>query len=166
MLQRVRYAVKEDLHQVTAIYHQIIKTEDGQFVWDILGQHIEEVLIDQMQKNALWVVESEGVGVVGWSIVLNNSSRFSPPGVGEVYIWIAPCYQGNGLGRGLMQHMCDQLGQKGMRKLVAMLYEDDVVGQKLYKGTGFRYVGTMKAHVSIGMSCKNVVIVEKHLIKE
>lgn len=166
MLQRIRRAGSDDWHKIVALYSKVMKAEEKQFVWDILGQHMETVLRKSLLHQQLWVAESEVIGIVGWCVILEEQERVLPSGVGEIYVCVAPEYRGNGVGKALVHQVIDAAWKEGIHKLIGSIPDDDVVGQKLYKGAGFRCVGVLLGHVPFGESYKNIVIVEKLLDKE
>lgn len=165
MLQRVRLASVEDLLQMIQIYHKVIKDEWDECDLELLEQQhmMNPENLKKMEAITL-VVEVESVGIVGWIVVHHDQKKPLSLGVGEISIYVAPEYRGNGIGTLLLNQLLLSSKKERYHKLIAIVLEDDIVGLKLYKSGGFRKVGELLNHCKINGSYKTVIVLEKILM--
>ena len=72
-------------------------------------------------------------------------------------------YRGRGLGRIVLEALCDAARTHGFHKLVSRVFPENVASLGLLKSMGFRRVGVYERHGQLDGIWRDVVIVEKSL---
>ena len=80
--------------------------------------------------------------IVGWAALSPVSTRAVYAGVAEVSVYIAREWQGQGIGRALLQTLVDESEKSGIWTLQASVFPENVASVSLHKSCGFRKVGT------------------------
>lgn len=127
----------EDWKQVRAIYLEGIATENATFEaqppewekWD--SAHVPEPRL---------IAKNDGE-IVAWASLSRVSARRVYAGVGEISIYVAAKYRGQGIGSELMRFFVDRTEKKGFWTLQAGIFPENKDSIKLHEKHGFRVLG-------------------------
>jgi phosphinothricin acetyltransferase len=127
----------EDWPAVRAIYAAGIETGNATFEteppdwerWD--ASHLA----------ALRLVARRDGAVVGWAALSPVSSRCVYAGVVENSVYVAPEASGRGIGRRLLQALCEQAEEAGIWTIQTGIFPENAASLALHERCGFRRVG-------------------------
>jgi phosphinothricin acetyltransferase len=114
------------------------------------------------ERAPVWAGERDGE-VVAWSALAPFSHREWYAGVAEYTVYVAARHHGRGLGRQMLRALVREAPAFGYWKLVGMILPENAAGLALARGSGFRVVGTHRAHARREGRWRDVSIVELHL---
>jgi len=78
------------------------------------------------------VADVDGV-VAGWGARESSVDEISD-------IWIGPRWQRRGIGRALVQHLCDTMRSEGVKQARISTHQNNFAAQALYKSCGFQFL--------------------------
>jgi L-amino acid N-acyltransferase YncA len=156
----LRPARSADLAAVTAIYNAGIAERVATF----------ETRLREPEELASWfgddqpfvVAERDG-RVIGWARAAAYSDRCVYQGVGEHAVYVDPAARGAGLGRQLLQALCDASERAGIHKLTSRVFADNAASLAAHRAAGFDEVGLQRRHGKLDGQWKDCVLVEKLL---
>lgn len=161
---KTRKAKVEDIPFITKIYNQGI--EDRVATLETRLRDIDEMkewLISRKDRYKVVVIEdSEGI-VRGWASINVFNSRCCYSGVGDISIYVERNMRGKGLGKQLLNYLIIIAKEQDFHKLILSTFEQNEVGKKLYRYTGFREVGTYINQGILDGKFINVTIMERLL---
>ena len=99
--------------------------------------------------------------VVGWAALSAVSGRAVYAGVAEVSIYLAPAYQGQGIGRQLLTALIAASEQAGFWTLQAGVFPENVGSVALLKKCGFRVVGVREKLGQMKGRWRDVLLLER-----
>lgn len=140
---RVRDAVEADLPEIIDIYNASIPT--GRATADTKPITVSERLVwfrnFDPAKRPIWVAEVEGrvVGCVYLSSFYGGRPAYDK--TAEISTYIAPDYQGKGIGTMLKQRMIEACPRLGVENLISMYFDHNEATQRLNDKFGFEVVG-------------------------
>jgi phosphinothricin acetyltransferase len=108
------------------------------------------------------VAERDGE-VIGWARAGAYSDRSVYQGVGEHAVYVHAGARGAGLGRRLLEALCEECERKGMYKLTSRVFTDNEPSRAAHRAAGFEEVGIQRRHGKLEGVWKDCVIVEKLL---
>ena len=140
----IREAKLPDLGAITEIYNEaILKTVS---TFDTQTKTLEEQkswFAEHGSKYPLIVAEQDS-HVVGWASLSMWSDRCAYADTAESSLYVKEEYQGEGIGRKLLEAII-QAGQKaGLHNVVARITEGNEVSIHLCESVGFEHIGVMK----------------------
>lgn len=157
----IRAATLEDAPALCAIYNQGIAEREATFetrereVAEIEGWFADDYPI---------VVETGPDGEVrGFARVTAFSHRAVYAAVGEHGVYVARGARGLGVGRRLIDALCDTAERRGFTKLTSRVFATNDASRALHRATGFREVGIQERHGRIEGVWHDCVLVEKLL---
>ncbi|ALS99448.1 arsinothricin resistance N-acetyltransferase ArsN1 family A [Lacimicrobium alkaliphilum] len=156
---QIRYANKEDIPAIRAIYNAGIESGTGTFETrprrnkDIAGW----LKVDNLYP--LLVAESEGQ-VLGFARLYEYRPRECYAGIAEFSIYLADEAQGKGTGTLLLAELLTAAGTWGFHKVISRIFTFNQASRALCKKLGFREVGIYEKHGQINGRWLDVVIVE------
>ena len=162
----LRPSTDADLPAITAIYTHHVLHGTGSFEIDPpseadMALRRAEVLGRQLP----WLVATgEDGGVLGFAYANWFRPRAAFRYSAEDSIYIADAARGLGLGRALLQALCDEAQARGVRKMVALIGDSaNVASIGLHRALGFEQTGLMR---SVGWkfgAWRDIVLMEKPL---
>ncbi|WP_434970295.1 GNAT family N-acetyltransferase [Microbacterium sp. bgisy207] len=84
---------------------------------------------------------SEAGEVVGWAAASPVSTRAAYRGVIEHSVYVAPEYQGRGVGRALLGRFVTDADAAGFWMIQSSVFPENVASLRLHESCGFRVVG-------------------------
>ncbi len=159
----IRPAASSDAHAIGAIYDE---AASGGLATFATGPHSADErrawLAARPRRAPVWCGTIED-DVVAWSAIAPFSHRSWYEGVGEYTVYVAGVYHGRGFGRLMLAALTEAAPSYGYWKLVGMILPENAAGLALALGSGFRTVGTHRAHGRREGAWRDVTIVERHL---
>ncbi|HEX8645330.1 MAG TPA: arsinothricin resistance N-acetyltransferase ArsN1 family A [Thermoleophilaceae bacterium] len=110
----------------------------------------------------LLVAEEDG-RVLGWAKLGEYSDRCAYAGVAEVSVYVGRQGRGRGTGGALVDAICAAAEERGIWKLVALVFPENEPSLRLFARCGFREVGTFRRHGRLDGAWRDVVILERSL---
>lgn len=159
----VRDASHADLGALLRIYNEGI--EDRIATLELDPKSREEMGAwwnDHGSRYAVLVAE-DGKDVVGWAALNPFSHRCAHAGIADLSIYVAREMRGRGLGSLLLPRLVERAKAAGFHKIVLHALNDNAVGKRLYRSTGFLEVGVFREHGKLGDTFVDVVAMERIL---
>lgn len=159
-MTEIRPAREEDAAAMAEIYNQGIAGRQATYrTWPATEQDTRAWL---ELRGPVLVAEEDGK-VVGAAAV-SEYSDFAPyAGIGEFGIYIADAAQGRGVGRRLLEALCEAAEAEGRFKLVGKVFAHNTPSLALCRACGFREVGVHHRHGTLDGVWRDVVVVERLL---
>jgi phosphinothricin acetyltransferase len=155
----IRPAAAGDLDAVAAIYNEGI--EDRVATFETRRRSPDEVAA-WLDESLPFVVAVDG-GVLGFARVAPYSDRCVYAGVGEHGVYVARAARGDGLGRRLLEALCEAAEAAGLYKLTSRIFTDNVASRAAHVAAGFEEVGVQRRHGRLDGEWKDCVLVERLL---
>jgi phosphinothricin acetyltransferase len=133
----LRSMVAGDWAQVRAIYAEGMATGQATFETSLPDW-------ENWDANHLAVcrlVAGAGELVAGWAALSPVSRRPVYAGLAEISIYVGSAFQGQGVGRVLLEELIRQSEQAGLWTLQATIFAENSASQALHAACGFRVVG-------------------------
>lgn len=135
---QIRQIVQQDYPQVQSIYQKGIETGNATFQTTTKAwQEWQESVIPRTGYAAF-----DGETVMGWVSLSPVSDRCAYKGVAELSIYIAPEYQGKGIGKQLLQFILKRAEEFGIWTVQSGVFPENTASIRLHTNCGFRVVGT------------------------
>lgn len=99
--------------------------------------------------------------VVGWAVLSKVSSRLVYRGVAEVSVYVAAAFQGQGIGKMLLQHLIEESERNNIWTLQAGIFTDNISSVKLHESVGFRLIGFREKIGKLQSEWKDNYIMER-----
>jgi phosphinothricin acetyltransferase len=156
----IRTAETGDAAAIAAIYNQGIEERVATFETEPRGAaDIEPWVRDELP---LIVAELDG-GVVGWAKLSEYSDRCVYGGVAEVSVYVGREARGRGAGHELVESICARADERGLWKVVGLLFPENEGSVALFRSAGFADVGVFRRHGRLDGEWRDVLIVERLL---
>ena len=156
-----RAAKPADLAPVTEIYNAGIAERIATF--ETRPREPEE-LAGWLTDGQPFVVAQRADGtVVGWARAGAYSDRCVYEGIGEHAVYVHPDARGAGLGRRLLEALCEASERAGLHKLTSRVFSDNAPSRAAHRAAGFEEVGVQRRHGRLDGEWKDCVLVEKLL---
>jgi phosphinothricin acetyltransferase len=156
----VRPAAEDDAEAIVAIYAEGIAGRGATFV--TTAPEPDTVAAWLRRRGPFLVAERAGE-VVGWAAVSEYSDVPAYRGVGEFAIYVASRAHGQGVGRRLLDALCDAAAADGRHKVVGKVFPENAGSLALCAACGFDTVGTHRRHGRLDGEWRDVVVVERLL---
>jgi L-amino acid N-acyltransferase YncA len=147
-----------DLDAVAAIYNAGIA---GRLATFETRPRTAEELAGWASDGQPFVVAEQDGRVVGWARAAAYSDRCVYAGVGEHAVYVAPGARGHGLGRRLLEALCEEAERHGLYKLTSRVFTDNPASRAAHRGAGFEEVGIQRRHGRLDGRWKDCVLVER-----
>lgn len=138
----IREMLKEDWPKVSAIYIQGIEGNKATFT--TVCPTYEEWDEGHLQVGRLVAVK--GDEVVGWVALSPTSSRYAYRGVAEVSLYIDNKYQGQGIGKLILNEVWEVAEEEGLWTLQSCIMANNEASLVLHERCGYRTVGYRERH--------------------
>ncbi|MBH8590196.1 arsinothricin resistance N-acetyltransferase ArsN1 family A [Paenactinomyces guangxiensis] len=143
------------------------------------GIHTRQATFDTtfytVENRHKWIVEQEehypilvavlDAQVVGCAFVGPYRSRDCYRGIGEFSIYIRENYQGQKIGKKLLESLVNACAEQGYWKLVSRIFDFNHASRALCRSCGFREVGVYEKHGKLDGKWVDCIIVEKLIEK-
>jgi phosphinothricin acetyltransferase len=149
-----------DATAVAAIYNEGI--DDRLATFETRPREPEEVGA-WLDDGLPFLVATNGDEVVGFARVSPYSDRCVYDGVGEHGVYVARAARGEGLGRQLLEALCDEAERAGLYKLTSRVFSDNAASRRAHVAAGFHEVGVQRRHGRLDGRWKDCVLVERLL---
>jgi L-amino acid N-acyltransferase YncA len=156
----IRPAERRDAGDVAAIYSEGIADRVATFETEPRRAEDVEPWVDA--ELPLLVAEADG-RVVGWAKLSEYSDRCCYAGVAEVSVYVGRAGRGRGTGRALVEAICAAAGERGIWKLVALVFPENEASVRLFRRAGFTEVGTFRRHGRLDGAWRDVLALERLL---
>ena len=156
----LRPATADDLAAVAVIYNEGI--EDRLATFETRPRSATDVRA-WLDDGLPFLVAAAGDEVVGFARVSPYSDRCVYEGVGEHGVYVARAARGEGLGRRLLEALCDAAEQAGLYKLTSRVFTDNAASRRAHVAAGFHEVGVQRRHGRLDGRWKDCVLVERLL---
>lgn len=148
----LRDATEADLPAIIAIYNASIP--GGWSTADTTPITVEE-RVEWFRKfdparRPIWVAEDAGRVIACVYLSWFYGGRPAYAKTAEISTYIAPDYQGRGLGTFLKQRMIDACPRLGVENLVSMYFDHNAATLRLNERFGFQEVGHLPAIAEVG----------------
>lgn len=137
MNYNIRPMTEKDWERVSEIYLQGIETNLATFQTEIPTY---ESWDSSHLKDFRFIVETNN-RVIGWVALSPVSSRCVYKGVAEVSIYVDQETQNKGIGKLLLNHICNYSEKNGIWTLQSGIMQNNIASIKLHEACGFRMVG-------------------------
>jgi L-amino acid N-acyltransferase YncA len=158
---QIRKATVEDLSQILHIYNQGIEDRIATLEMDKKDKDYISVWFQARKERNVVLIALEGDIVVGWASINPYSTRSAYDGVGDLSIYIHRDYRGKGIGKNLLNEIENTAKENDFYKLVLFTFPFNLLGQRLYRGAGFREVGIFRNQGVLDGSYVDVMAMEK-----
>jgi L-amino acid N-acyltransferase YncA len=156
----IRAAEQRDAAPVAAIYSEGIAERVATFETEAREAADVEPWIGAALP--FLVAEEEG-RVLGWAKLSEYSDRCVYGGVAEVSVYVGRDGRGRGVGLALVEAICAAAEERGIWKLVGLLFPENAGSRALFRSAGFTDVGTFRRHGRLDGEWRDVVVVERLL---
>jgi len=156
----IRPATVADTEAVATIYNEGI--EDRLATFETSPRSAGDVRAWLEAGLPLLVAEAAGE-VVGWARVSPYSDRCVHQGVGEHGVYVARLARGRGVGRQLLEALCEEAERAGLYKLTSRVFTDNAASRAVHAAAGFHEVGVQRRHGRLDGRWKDCVLVERLL---
>mgnify|MGYP001286680987 CR=1 FL=1 len=159
---QVRAASVEDAASISAIYNQGI--EDRVATFETRPRSADDVGAWFDGRHPVVVVEEDGE-VVAFAATSTYRPRDCYAGIAEFSVYVARSARGRGAGRFAMEALLIAAEQAGFWKLVSRVFVENTPSRRLLSSLGFREVGIYEKHAQLDGVWRDVVIVERLLLR-
>ena len=156
----IRLATTDDAGAVAAIYNEGI--EDRLATFETRPREAGEVRA-WLDDGLPFLVATAGGEVVGFARVSPYSDRCVYEGVGEHGVYVARSARGGGVGRRLLDALCEEAERAGLYKLTSRVFTDNAASRAVHVAAGFEEVGVQRRHGRLDGRWKDCVLVERLL---
>jgi L-amino acid N-acyltransferase YncA len=156
----IRPATVDDAAAVAAIYNEGIEDRLATFeTRPREGGEVGSWLFEELP----FLVATAGRQVVGWARVSPYSDRCVYEGVGEHAVYVARGARRGGVGRRLLDALCEEAERAGIYKLTSRVFTDNAASRAVHVAAGFEEVGVQRRHGRLDGRWKDCVLVERLL---
>jgi len=160
-METIRAAAAADADAIAAIYNEGI--EDRVATFETQVRSGAEV-VGWLEEDLPFVVATDGDGaLIGFARVAPYTDRCVYSGVGEHGVYVARAARGRGLGRRLLEALCDASAAAGLYKLTSRIFADNAASRAAHLAAGFEAIGIQRRHGRLDGEWKDCVLVERLL---
>ena len=156
----LRPATADDVAAVAAIYNEGI--EDRLATFETRPRDADDVRA-WLDDGLPFIVAESGGELAGFARVSPYSDRCVYQGVGEHGVYVARAARGGGVGRRLLEALCDEAERAGLYKLTSRVFADNAASRAAHVAAGFHEVGVQRRHGLLDGRWKDCVLVERLL---
>jgi phosphinothricin acetyltransferase len=141
---RLRRARAPDLPRITEIYNEAVRTTTGTF--DTEPRTLEDRtrwFHAHDDRHPVLVAETRAEAV-GWGALSAWSDRRAYEETGEVSIYVAEAFRGQGVGKALLSEILQEAPGLGYHSVLARISEGNEASLGLHRRAGFAPVGVMR----------------------
>jgi L-amino acid N-acyltransferase YncA len=157
----IRPAAGADVPALTAIYNEGIAGRQATF--ETRPREPGEVAGWLEEGLPLVVAEDAEGAVIGFAKLSAYSDRCVYSGVGEHGVYVAAAARGRGVGRALLEALCEAAERAGYYKLTARIFTTNAASLAVHRAAGFDEVGVQRRHGRLDGEWRDCVLVERLL---
>jgi L-amino acid N-acyltransferase YncA len=157
----IRPATAADVPALTAIYNEGIAGREATF--ETRPREPAEVAGWLDEGLPFVVAQDEDGAVAGFARLSPYSDRCVYDGVGEHGVYVAAPARGRGVGRALLDALCDAAERAGYYKLTARIFTTNAASRAVHRAAGFEEVGVQRRHGRLDGEWRDCVLVERLL---
>jgi len=155
-----RPAEPADAAAVCAIYNEGIAGRQATF--ETRMREPQEILVWLEEGLPFLVAEDENTGsVLGFARLTSYSDRCVYAGVGDHGVYVASAAQGRGVGRLLLDALCDEAAARGFYKITSRIFSENAASRAAHRAAGFAEVGIQRRHGRLEGRWLDCVLVER-----
>jgi phosphinothricin acetyltransferase len=157
----LRAATAADVPALPAIYNARIGEREATFETrprdpaDVAGW-----LTERLPFN---VAEGAGGEIAGFARLGAYSDRCVYDGVGVHGVYVAAAARGRGVGRALLEALCEAAERAGYYKLTSRIFTTNAASLAVHRAAGFEEVGVQRRHGRLDGQWRDCVLVERLL---
>ncbi|MBD2460511.1 N-acetyltransferase [Oscillatoria sp. FACHB-1407] len=155
----IRNATEADLPKIVEIYNRSIPgrmaTADLEPV--TVASRVAWFQVHDVKTRPIWVLERQGE-IAAWISLSSFYGRPAYQATAEVSIYVAPNYQGQGVGSYLLQTMIDRCPEFGVTTLLGFVFGHNAPSLKMLEKVGFERWGLLPAIAKLDDQMKDLVI--------
>jgi len=141
----IRPAQPSDLSGITRIFnHAITHTTASFYGQPRTVEQRRDWLVDREPRYAVLVADFQQT-TAGWIALDPFSEKEGYRITTEISYYVDPNFQGQGIGKSLLDHSLRIASENGFRNILAKICEDNLASLKLATQFGFHRVGTLKS---------------------
>ena len=157
----LRAATAADVPALTAIYNEGIAGREATF--ETRPREPADVARWLAEELPFVVAEGPGGEVAGFARLGAYSDRCVYDGVGEHGVYVAAAARGRGVGRALLEALCEAAERAGYYKLTARIFTTNAASVAVHRAAGFEEVGVQRRHGRLDGEWRDCVLVERLL---
>jgi L-amino acid N-acyltransferase YncA len=160
----IREAKESDLSSIVEIYNAAVPTRRATADLDPISVESRREWFKKHdpEQYPLWVVTVEG-RVVGWLALQMFYGRAAYRKTAEVSLYIAPDYQGCGLGKLLVEYALDRCAKLDISTLICIIFAHNEPSIRLFEKFGFQRWGYLPGIAELEDLQADVMILGKKL---
>jgi phosphinothricin acetyltransferase len=158
---RLRAATAADVPALTAIYNEGVAGREATF--ETSPRAPAEVAGWLEEELPFVVAEGADGEVAGFARVSEYSDRCVYSGVGEHGVYVAAAARGRGVGRALLEALCEAAENAGYYKLTSRVFTTNGASRAVHVAAGFEEVGVQRRHGRLDGEWRDCVLVERLL---
>jgi phosphinothricin acetyltransferase len=157
----IRPAEPDDAPAIASIYNEGIAERIATFETQPRGE--EDVAPWIGAELPLIVAAGDAEELLGWAKLSEYSDRCAYGGVSEVSVYVARAARGRGAGRSLVEAICAVAEERGIWKLIGLLFTENTPSRALFSSCGFEEVGIFRRHGRLDGEWRDVLLLERLL---
>jgi L-amino acid N-acyltransferase YncA len=157
---QLRPPVPDDAPAIAAIYNEGVATREATFE---TSPRTPDDARAWIADGLPFVVAEEDGAVVGFARLSAYSDRCVYRGVGEHGVYVAAAARGRGLGRALLEALCEAAERDGYYKVTSRIFASNAASRAAHRAAGFAEVGVQRRHGQIDGEWRDCVLVERLL---
>jgi phosphinothricin acetyltransferase len=157
----IREATEADAAEFARIHNEGI--EDRQATFRTEARDAEAALENLRTVRICLVAEGDRDGeVIGWAVAgpYTDTAPYYEE-IAEAAVYVSREARGAGVGRRLLEALCERAPGHGIHKLTAKIFTTNTASAELFKRCGFREVGVHLRHGRLDGEWKDVLVVER-----
>jgi L-amino acid N-acyltransferase YncA len=160
----IREAKESDLSSIVEIYNAAVPTRRATADLDPISVESRREWFKKHdpEQYPIWVVTVEGL-VVGWLALQMFYGRAAYRKTAEVSLYIAPDYQGCGLGKLLVEYALDRCAKLDLSTLICIIFAHNEPSICLFEKFGFQRWGYLPGIAELEDLQADVMILGKKL---
>ncbi|MEI6429315.1 MAG: N-acetyltransferase family protein [Pseudanabaena sp. ELA607] len=145
----IRIAEPNDLPEIVNIYNAAIPARQSTADLEAVSVESRQAWFTdrQMSKHPIWVATitdmNQGDVIIGWLSLQPFYDRSGYDKTAEISIYIRPNYQGQGVGRKLLQHLIEAAPTLDIDVLIGWIFAHNAPSLKLFQSLGFTQWGLL-----------------------
>lgn len=142
----LRRAVRADCEAILSIYNHAVLNTTASYDYEPRTLEHRVAWFDAHERDdlAVFVVETEEHGVVGWSALNRYNERVGFRFTAENSIYVSEPWRGRGLGRLLLEPLIGAAEARGLRAIIAAIDAENDGSIRLHARFGFEQVGRFR----------------------